>query len=185
MAIINPASIYINIGAIQAHTALSTIQASGLSDLKELEEAKATLQEAYLLNPGYLDSYDLLGRIQAWEGNPILAMEALTKRVEHDGNEPLLQYYPSAYWLRQIEGGSSGNEDKWNDLIGVYSQWKTRYPDRAELYTQIGVIWQCYMADTNNAAIVIEAGIEAQAKPIGLLEYYQKLLSEGDTSFCN
>ncbi len=184
LVVIHPTSVYMNIGAIQAHKALSTALSTGSADIDTLEEAKAILQRVYAADQSNLSANDLLGRIYAWEQNPILAIEGYAGRVAIDGNKPLLHYYPAGYWLEKLEGKEDSTQNDWQDLVTIYSQWSGRYPDRAELYTQIGLVWQCHLADKTRAASVIESGIQAQAKPIELLKYYQNLLFQGDSAYC-
>ncbi len=183
-ALINPASIYMNIGAIQAHQALYVAKNPSSIESSGLEKAKATLSKVVNLNTGYLNAYELLGRVYAWEGNPALALQAYAHRVALDGQDPLLHYFPTALWLRQMQGLDRGKLANWKDLIDVYSQWMVRFPDRAEVYAEIGLVWQCYLEDPNFSEGVLSSGIEKQARPINLLKYYQSLLSRGDASVC-
>lgn len=182
--IIYPASFYMNLGAIQAHQALYPGQIPGSFDFSAMEKAKATLIQVLPLDSRYLSAYELLGRIYAWEGSPTQALDAFAHRVVLDGQKPLPHYFPSDYWLRQILGTDTAEVDDWNDLIRIYSNWMERFPARAEVYTGIGLVWQCHKGNPGQAENVLRTGIEKQAQPIELLEYYQRQLSQGDNSLC-
>ena len=182
--LINPASYYMNIGAIQAHQALYPIQTSGSREFSTMERAKATLIKVLSLDTEYLNAYELLGRIYAWEGAPAKAMEAFAHRVALDGQDPLLNYFPSDQWLNQIRGTNSIQVEDWDELIRIYSNWMARFPHRSEVYIEIGLVWQCYLENPNRSESVLRSGIEMLAQPIELLEYYQSQLSQGDNSLC-
>ena len=183
-ALINPAALYMNIGAIQAHQALYPAHSPGSPVFYTMEKAKATLIDLLSLDTGYLSAYELLGRIYAWEGTPTMAMEAFAHRVALDGQDPLLHYFLSDRWLRQIQGTDSAEAENWDDLLQVYSHWMNRFPHRAEIYTEIGLVWQCYQQNPDQADRILRSGIEKQATPVGLLEYYQGQLAQGDISLC-
>jgi hypothetical protein len=184
LVFIYPASFYMNLGAIQAHQALYTGQIPSSFKLPAMEKAKATLIQALSLDSSYLSAYELLGRIYAWEGSPAMAMDAFAHRVALDNQEPLLHYFPSDHWLRQIQGTDSAVEKTWDDLLQIYQHWKDRFTDRAEVYTEISLVWQCHKGNPSQAENVLRSGIEKQAQPIGLLEYYLRQLSQGDNSVC-
>lgn len=183
-ALINPAALYMNIGAIQAHQALYPAHSPGSPVFYTMEKAKATLIDLLSLDTGYLSAYELLGRIYAWEGTPAMAMEAFAHRVALDGQDPLLHYFPSDRWLRQIQGTDGAEAENWDDLLQVYSHWMNRFPHRAEIYTEIGLVWQCFQQNPDQADRILRLGIEKQATPVGLLEYYQGQLAQGDISLC-
>lgn len=183
-AILKPASFYMNLGAIHAHHALFPTQVSDPPNFSTMEKARETLIETTSLDLGYLNAYELLGRIYAWEGDPGSAMIALAHRVALDRQDPLLHYFPSEHWLRQVQRITDSEGQNWKDLIKVYSQWKDRYPGRAELYVEQGLVWQCYLNDIAQSAATIKTGIDKQAIPSELLEYYQYLLSQGESAMC-
>jgi putative inorganic carbon (HCO3(-)) transporter len=184
ITVFKPASVYMNIGAIQAHRALYSADPPGSVETYTMNKAKQVLIKVIDINPGYLSAYELLGRVYAWEGNPTNAMQAFAHRVALDEDDPLLKYFPTARWLRQMQGADSDKLSYWEDLITVYSQWMQRFPDRAEVYSEIGLVWQCYFDNANQSEVVLRSGIENQAHPLKLLEYYQGLLSQGDYSVC-
>ena len=184
VAILKPASFYMNLGAIHAHQALYPVQVSGSPNFSTMEKAKETLIEITSLDLGYLNAYELLGRIYAWEGDPELAMIAFAHRVALDRQDPLLHYFPSDLWLRQVQSITDSEGQNWQDLIKVYSQWRARYPDRAELYVELGLVWQCYINDMAKSTATINTGIDKQAIPNELLAYYQYLLSQDESSMC-
>lgn len=184
VALLNPASVYLNLGTIQAHQALSDFQASGSPDLPAMERAKVNLIEASTLHEGYLNAYELLGRIYAREGNAELALNAFAQRVSIDGKDPLLHYFPSDLWLRQIHNVSNNEGSNWQDLNQVYQHWMIRYPDRAEVYSELGIVWQCYLNNPEMAANLIRTGIEKQAVPGSMLEYHLDFLGRANMTFC-
>jgi putative inorganic carbon (HCO3(-)) transporter len=183
-AMIKPAAIYMNIGAIQAHLALYPSLKSGSPELSALQDAKANLLKGLSLDPRILNAYELLGRIYAWEGMPDMAMNAFAQRVSLDREDPLLHYFPSVPLLRLIQGVDSDDKQNWDDLLQIYSHWRDRFPDRAEVYAEMGLVWQCYLDNTSQSESLLRSGMEKQARPNGLLEYYHNLLSYGDASLC-
>lgn len=184
-AIINPAAFYMNIGAIQTHHALSDSQDSDLPDQAAFNGPKSTLLKVLSLDSRSVSAYELLGRIYVWEGMPDKAISAFANRVYLDGKEPLLHYFPSEYLLRLTHGGEVKNNQNWDDLIQVYSHWRDRFPERAEVYVEIGLVWQCYLGNLDVTENILKTGIENQAKPSGLLEYYQNLLPRADAGLCS
>ena len=184
----NPAALLLNLGAVRAHLALFPAETSGVPAVVELAGAEDTLSRAIRLNPGYLQAYELLGRIYAWQGEPAQALGAFARRVALDGKDPFLRYYPSGSWLRQIQsqGQMSAEGQNWDDLIQVYSQWLVRYPERAENYAEIGLIWQCHQGNPGQAKSVLMAGIEQPARPIELLEVALDQISRSELpAFCS
>jgi len=184
LVIIDPAPFFMNIGVIKAHRALYAQQASGSLDLSALEAAKESLSQVLRDDEGNLSTYELLGRIYAWEGIEPLAMNAFAHRVALDGKDPFLRYFPSKHWLTQLDGSYDPEGEKWDDLVQVYSQWMARFPDRAELYIEASIAWQCRLNNPEMAARILTKGIEKGVMPPGLLEYYQNVISQGDTSMC-
>lgn len=182
--LVKPAIFLMNLGAIQAHLALYPAQTSSSPEFSYMEKAKGALLEVLALDTGYISAYELLGRIYAWEGTPAAAMDAFAHRVALDGKDPLLHYYPSGSWLRQIQGKENAEGENWDDLIQIYSHWMVRFPNRAVSYAEIGLIWQCYKDNPGQAERVLRSGIEKQATPVGLLEYYQSQLDQEDNSLC-
>ena len=182
--LINPASFYMNLGAIQAHQALYQSPTINASNLSTLEKAKATLGKGLALDSGYLNAYELLGRIYANEGNANTALDAFAHRVALDAQAPLLHYYPSEYLLRWSKDDASIEGENWADLVKIYSQWIDRYPYRAESYIETGLIWQCYLGNIDRSQSIVSSGIEKQAQPIEVLEFYQKFQTQGGNTIC-
>jgi putative inorganic carbon (HCO3(-)) transporter len=182
--LLKPESLLMNLGAIQAHWGLYPAQTAGTPETSHLEAAKGLLLDAQAMEPEMMSAYELLGRIYAWEGEPAAAMQALAYRVALDGEQALLRYFPSGSWLRQMQGKETVEGNDWQDLITVYSQWMYRFPERAMSYAEIGLVWQCYLDNPEQAARVVGAGVEKGAVPVGLLEYYQGRLALGDNALC-
>ena len=184
IVLLSPASVYMNIGAIQAHQALYQSPTIHASNLSTLEKAKATLGKGLALDSGYLNAYELLGRIYANEGNANMALDAFAHRVALDAQAPLLHYFPSEYLLRWIKDDASIEGENWADLVKIYSQWIDRYPNRAESYIETGLIWQCYLGNIDKSQSIVSSGIEKQAQPIEVLEFYQKFQTQDGNTIC-
>jgi putative inorganic carbon (HCO3(-)) transporter len=182
--LLNPASFYMNLGAIQVHQALYPTPSPLIQDNPDIDKAKATLSKVLVLDRGYQSAYELLGRIYALEGSNSQAVDAFAHRVLLDGKNPLLHYFPSDYWLEQLQNTDSTDGENWSDLVQVYQHWIDRFPTRAEVYLEMSLLWQCYLSEPVRAEGVLRLGIEKQAQPVELLEYYQSLLSRGDISMC-
>ena len=184
-AIINPAAFYMNIGAIQAHHALYASHDPDIPDQSVFKSAKSTLLKVLSLDSRSISAYELLGRIYSREGIPDKAISAFANRVYLDGKDPLLHYFPSERLLRLINGGEIKKNQNWDDLIQVYTHWRDRFPERAEVYAEIGLVWQCYLGNLVTTDSTLRTGIENQAEPSGLLEYYQNLLPQADAGLCS
>lgn len=182
--VLRPGSILMNIGAIQAHQELYHYIQTGRVDQSAIESAKVNLIKAVSLNHRYLNAYELLGGLYTIEGSPGKAIATYAKRVANDEWNPMLRYSPSMSILRTINGENTNETENWLDLIRIYGQWNTRFPNRAEIYTEIAIVWQCYLDQSKNSIKIIDTAIEKQAQPKSLLEYYRYLISAGEGKFC-
>lgn len=174
VALVEPATPWLNLGAIRAHKLLVNARATGAVGSGDLEAALGPLRRATALDPANVYLTDLLGSLYAWQGDYEAALDALQQRVVAEPENPMARYAPWMPWLRHLQGQepSSG----WDDLLWVYRHWQTRYPDRAEGYVRSAIVWERYKAEPGRARQVLETGLENRAKPQGLLTYCRSQL---------
>jgi len=132
--------------------------------------AATHLERAVQRQPGNSQACRTLARLYGWLGQYEPAMDALGRAVELDGQDPLGRYGPWVPWLRQLQGESQ--KDRWEDLLWIYGYWQNRYPDRAESYVQIALVWDRHKGDLVRARQMLESGLEQGAEPRGLLVHY-------------
>lgn len=140
-----------------------------------LQAAEANLRRALRWDPNNSHAYHILGRLYGWLGEYERSIQAFSRGVELDGEDPVGRYAPSESCLRRIRGEM--NHDRWDDAIRVYSQWMTRFPKRAESYVQIAIVWDQHKHDPARALAVLHSGSE-KAEPCGLLEYYRSRIEQ-------
>ncbi len=182
--LLKPERLLLNLGAIQAHWGLYPAQIGASPDFTHLDRAEGLLLDAQAQDPDMLTAYELLGRISAWQGDPQRALHALSYRVALDGEHALLRYFPSGAWLRQLQGFTPAPDQDWLDLLKVYTNWRDRFPERSMSYAELGLVYQCYLDDPGWAASMLQAGIDKEALPGGLLQTYAGMLDTGDASLC-
>jgi len=174
VALAEPATPWLNLGAIRAHKLLVNARATGAVVNKDLEAALGPLRQAAARDAGNVYLTDLLGSLYAWQGNYEASLDALERRVELEPENPMSRYAPWMPWVRRLQGEEPSRG--WNDLLWVYRHWQTRYPDRAEGYVRSAMVWERHKTEPERARQVLEAGLENGAKPQGLLTYYRSQL---------
>jgi hypothetical protein len=174
--VITPTALTKNYGLIFAHQGLYQAHDTGTPPQRTLQAAQSYLIKSYETDPENVYVADTLGRIFAWEDNYGQATQNFTQRVTIDSQDPFDTYYPPTSLLRKLNGESMSAEDHWEDLIKVYRQWMNRYPDHAEHYVRLAMVWDLYNDDPERAASILNAGLENNAQPAGILrDYLQKL----------
>jgi putative inorganic carbon (HCO3(-)) transporter len=116
----------------------------------------------------------LLGRVRAELGEYEAALAAFEGRVALDGEDALARYAPWELWRRRLTGEAPG--DPWRDLLWIYSQWQSRFPQRAEYYVLPALVRAGPQHDLPAAVRVIHAGLDRGAEPQGLLQHYSAAL---------
>lgn len=169
-----PAALPRNLGAVAGQRAILTARTGGGAGdallQEQLQSAAVFTNQALNHEPGNAQSYALLGSLYAWQGDQVAAVAALERRVTLDGRNPMATYAPFETLRRQLVAGEGHNE--WDDLIRVYTHWNSRYPDRAEGYVQLAVVWQQHKGNPARATSLIQSGLERGAEPRDLLIYY-------------
>jgi hypothetical protein len=115
-----------------------------------------------------------LGRMRAELGQYDEALAAFQARVALDGEDALARYAPWERWRRRLTGELPG--DRWQDLLWVYSAWRSRYPQRAEYYVLPAVVRSGPQGDVSTAMQLLQAGLDRGAQPQGLLQHYAAAL---------
>lgn len=159
----------VNLATIRAQKALLETRSAATPDEEALRSAEGSLERALLWQADDSHLYSLLGQVRGWLGDEERALEAFSRRVELDGQDPITRYAPFEALRRHIEG--SMGQDQWDDTIRVYSQWMARFPERMEPYLLTAMVLCQHKQDPARAAQVLEAGL-AQAQPRGVLTLY-------------
>ncbi len=166
-----------NLAVASAHKLLLSAQAGGGSVPQALAETGQQLNRIAHLDGNSVQLHDLRGRILACVGQYQEAMEAFRRRVELDGEDPIARYDPAEHLRRRLAGEEA--QDGWEDVLRIYANWMTRFPQRAEPYVWSAVVHQEHRGAARDAVAVLTAGIERGAQPRGLLLYYLDQLSKG------
>lgn len=182
-ALLWPRRVAMNLGLVQAHRWLTEAQSGAAVDGERAErviDLLARAQDRGLLRG---DATRTLGRLYGWTGAPDVALDALAQGVAWDlrpsAGGPLAAYAPWVAWSRALADDASSDDDalsddggpSLNDLAWIYGHWKSRYPERAETYAQIALLWADHGSDVARACAVLDEGLRAGAQPEGILCY--------------
>jgi len=178
IALLAPATLSLNLGAIPAHKALVEARTEGWVRAQELAAGLSRLQQAAARAPDNVYLHDLLGSLYAWQADDAAALRALQSRVTLESPNPLARYGPHEALRRRIEG--EAGHDRWDDALRVYQHWLERYPGRAESYVRPAAVWHLHKGDAPRAAALLRSGLEAGARPAGLLSYYLAQIEAGE-----
>ncbi|MCB0246892.1 MAG: hypothetical protein KDI12_26010, partial [Anaerolineae bacterium] len=63
-------------------------------------------------------------------------------------------------------------------LLRVYSNWMVRYPDRAEGYVRVALVWDRLAGNRTQAVAVLHDGLTKGAQPAALLSTALEQLGE-------
>jgi putative inorganic carbon (HCO3(-)) transporter len=170
IATVHPAAPYLNLGAVRAHKLLWIARTTGSAPDNLLQKATEPLHQALFRDPDNAHIYGLLGSLYAWEGNYPASFDALEHRVTLDSRDPIGYYAPFEALRRRIQ--RERGYDCWDDTLRVYSQWMARFPDRAETYVLVAIVWDQHKEDRARAIAVLRSGLEHGAQPGGLLSWY-------------
>lgn len=166
-----PAGWRMNLGAIQAHQALYQVETAGALDTSLMQRAQTNLQHTLEATSQRVFAYDLLGRMAAWQGNYPTAYGYFARRVNLDNTNAWWAYYPPRALIQRLENKPAGTAEQWQHLLEIYTQWATRYPQRAENYLTAGLVSQLYINEPAGAVQFYQNGITQNAQPAGLLPY--------------
>ncbi len=169
-----PGSASLNLGSIEAHRLLLQAEAGDAPPAGALARTASHLERAAQWRPDDSQLYRTLGRLYGWLGEDDLALDVLERSVELDGEDAMGAYAPWVVWARRLQGEEG--PDRWEDLVGIYGLWMVRYPQRAESYIQIALVWERHLGDSARARAVLESGLENGAQPRELVSYYVSLL---------
>lgn len=104
------------------------------------------------------------------KGNDEAAITALRQRVLSDGPRALDHYAPFVAWQRQLADAPA--PPPWTGTIRLYSQWMSRFPDRAENYVMLALIADEQPDAPTIATSLLQSGREQGAEPGQLLSFY-------------
>lgn len=167
LALASPAVVAMNLGALRAHALLAPFPTAQAAP-SELEPARASLEEALRRDPGLAQAHLLLGRIASLQGEFSAAGAHYEQRVALDMLDPVGAYQPALRLRQMIAPGPP--PDPAAELWQIYHAWNTRFPDRAEGYLLKSILSDQYQNNPSTAQNLLQAGIQAEALPPGLLE---------------
>ncbi|MGA9351677.1 MAG: O-antigen ligase family protein [Anaerolineae bacterium] len=170
-----PGAFYVNLATVQAQKALLQTRSAATPPVGALRSAEGSLERALLWQANNSHLYSLLGQVRGWLGDEERALEAFSRRVELDGQDPIARYAPFEALRRWIQGDAG--QDRWDDTIRVYSQWMARFPERMEPYLLIAMVLCQHKQNSAQASQVLEAGL-ARAQPRGVLILYSSRIRE-------
>jgi putative inorganic carbon (HCO3(-)) transporter len=170
-----PGAIFVNFATVRAQKVLLQTRSAATPPVGALRSAEDSLERALLWQANNSHLHSLLGQVRGWLGDEEQALEALSRRVELDGQSPIVRYAPFEALRRWIQG--EAKQDRWDDTIRVYSQWMARFPERMEPYLLIAMVLCRHKQDPARAAQVLEAGL-AHAQPRGVLILYSSRIRE-------
>lgn len=160
----------LNLAAVRAHKLLLSAQAGESPPHQALSSVADDLRRVVRVDADNVHLYNLLGRVLAWLGEYPSAIEAFHAQVKLDGQDAIARYDPYESLRRRIAGQEG--HDKWDDAVRIYTQWTSRFPERAEHYVLIALVRDQYQDNPKGAAAVLNSGIERGAEPRGLLLHY-------------
>ena len=163
----NPGIWSTNLGLVNAHQALLSARTTGSPDTGRLQGARDRLLAANADIPGNPQIYDELASLDAWLGDEEAALAALRQRLTMEGGDPMARYAPWEPWRRQLLDAETPKAA--DDLLRIYSQWMVRYPDRAEGYVRVALVWDRLAGNRTQAVAVLHDGLTKGAQPAGLL----------------
>jgi O-antigen ligase len=170
LVVARPGTWHKNLGLVQAHQALVAVRRTGVVDAGQLAAARDRLLAVTRQTSANAQVYDELASLHAWLGEDEPALHALRQRVARDLADPMARYAPWEPWRRQLSRDTAHNPA--DDALRVYSQWMNRYPDRAEGYARIAIVWDRDKGDKAQAMAVLRSGLDRGAQPAGLLAAY-------------
>ena len=165
--LVAPSALQLNQTVVRAQRWLLSAREGTALKAEDAASLARDLERLTRLDAGNPQLYSLLGCVQAWLGDYGAATTAFARRVELDGQNPLARYAPFEHGRRRLVG--TGQSEPWKDLGWVYSQWASRYPERAEYYMLVALLRQEYLGNPEGAVQALNAGIERGAEPRGVL----------------
>lgn len=166
----------LNLATVRAHKLLLSAQAGQGPSRQALSSLAEELTEVARVDVDNAHVHSLLGRVLAWQGEYAAAIEAFHTRVQIDGKNATARYDPSESLRRRLL--AQGGPDQWEDTVRIYSQWTSRFPQRAEHYVLIALVRDRHQDNPRGAAAVLNSGIERGAEPQGLLLYYLETMQK-------
>lgn len=167
LALLQPASVFMNLGALSAQRVLYPFPPIGEVSTAPLAAPQATLQTALRLDPARRQAHLLLGRIASLQGEYAAAEEHYAQRVALDLQDPIARYNPAQHiqhWL-----APPAQLDPAAELLKIYRNWNARFPERAEGYLLLSLLATRYQEDPARGQAYLQAGVQAGARPLDLL----------------
>lgn len=167
IALIFSVSVPMNIGALQAQHILHPFPDGLGTTTGSPETARLYLTKAIELNPAQSQAHFLLARLASATGDFATAETHYQARVALDMQNPIYRYNLTQGLL---QGSLPATQlDHAKELLKIYQAWNGRFPERAEVYLLKSIVFRNYLGDESGADNLLQAGIQANARPVGLL----------------
>lgn len=176
-----PGKLLSNRALIPAHQAIFAARQTGSLPKGAAMQATEWLPKAIQSDPANPELYGEQASLLAWQDSPAAALEALGRRVALDGQNPM-GYAPFLAWQDRLAGWPAANE--WESLLRIYRQWQARYPQRAEYYSLLSLVYERHLGDTGRAIDLQRQALDQEALPQSLIEQYHAMLT-GQSSGTN
>lgn len=174
--LLTPGVLSRNIALVEAQRLLAA-QSDESVAVGDWEKAAAQLQQVAPASDSP-HPFARLASVYAWQGDYARALTALNEQVLRDRRNTIMRYAPFEAIRRVLAGEEAGNSE--TDLLAVYGQWMARFPQRAEWYAATAVVYAQFLGDDAAARHVLERGLQQDAQPAGLLDYYLAQLPAAD-----
>lgn len=170
---LRPSMVLGNQALIPAHQTIYAARQLGRIPERQAAQAAEWLPQAIARDPQNPELYAAYGSLLAWEDQPQAAFDALAQRVALDARRPFT-YAPFLGWQRDLAGEPP--EGEWPALLRIYSQWQTRFPERAELHVLVALTHERGLLD-DRAVPILDSALTGGALPRSLLEFYRAALT--------
>jgi len=170
-----PAKLYSNLALIPAHQAIYIARRTGILPLQETIQAAEWLPRVIQQDEANPELYGAYGSLLAWQNGPAAALESLSRRVELDGRNPYA-YAPFLAWQDALTGASY--ESEWEVLLRIYRPWQSRFPERAESYSLLSLVYERHLDDIERAVAIQRQALDTPIGPRSLTEYHHSVLAQ-------
>ena len=169
-----PGKLYSNLALIPTHQAIYIARRTGILPLQETIQAAEWLPKAVRQDEANPELHGAYGSLLAWQNGPAAALESLSRRVELDGRNPYA-YAPFLAWQDTLTGASY--ESEWEILLRIYRPWQSRFPERAENYSLLSLVYERHLDDMERAAAIQRQALDTPIAPRSLTEYHHLILA--------
>lgn len=167
LALLRPATVYMNIGALQSQRLLYPFPFVQDLSPNGLAISQNNLEKALSMNPSLRQPYLYLGRIASIQGDYSIAQQHYRNRVALDMQNPVASYNTAQLLRNWLVPQALQNPA--TELLKIYQAWNTRFPERAETFLLKSLVVSQYQADLARGQALLQEGVQENAQPLGLL----------------